>query len=73
MSKLALGRTFSEKTRALISASKLGQGGTIINITDKETGIVSEYSSINQASKILGIPSLTLQRYIIANKPLKGK
>ena len=65
MSKLAFGRTFSEETRAKISASKLGQRGKIVQVVDKYTGNTVEYVSMNQAAKALGVRPEKVRRCIL--------
>lgn len=69
MSKVAFGRTFSEKTRARISASKLGQGGKIVQMIDPKTGNTVEYVSITQAAKAFGVRPEKVRRCIL-NKTL---
>jgi len=69
MSDLALGREFSKETRAKISSAKLGQGGHLVKVVDKNTGNVVEYVSINQAAKAFGVRSEKVRRCIL-NKTL---
>lgn len=69
MSKLALGRTFSEETRAKISASKLGQRGKIVQVVDQNTGNTMEYVSMTQAAKAFNVRPEKVRRCIL-NKTL---
>lgn len=73
MSQFALARLFSKETRSKISfgsaTAKLGQGGKIVKVVDKNTGNIVEYVSINQAAKALSVHSEKLRRCIL-NKTL---
>ena len=64
-----LGRTHSEEIRKKIGESL----GMSVKITDTTTGIVTIYPSKRQAAKELNTSLDTVRRYIISNKPFKGK
>jgi len=64
-----LGRNHSEETRNKIGVAL----GTIVKVTDQETGITNIYYSKTQAAKELSTSLDTVRRYIISGKPFKGK
>lgn len=64
-----LGRTHSEEIRKKIGESL----GMSVKVTDTTTGIVTIYPSKRQAAKELNTSLDTVRRYIVSNKPFKGK
>jgi hypothetical protein len=47
--------------------------GTSVKVTDTETGIITTYPSKREAAKELNTSLDTVRRYIVSNKPFKGK
>lgn len=65
-----LGRSrASEETRKKMAESL----GTSVKVTDTETGITTIYPSKRQAARELNTSLDTVRRYIVSNKPFKGK
>ena len=64
-----LGRIHSEETRKKIGKSL----GMSVKVTDITTGIVTVYPSKRQAASELDTSLGTVRRYIVINKPFKGK
>jgi hypothetical protein len=56
MSEAKKGKTLSEETKAKISTAQ----GTAITVMDKETAIISTYTSINRAAKVYGVTQQAL-------------
>lgn len=64
-----LGRSPSEETRKKMVESL----GTPVKVTDTETGITTIYPSKRQVARELNTSLDTVRRYIVSNKPFKGK